>query len=322
MLAVSQVGSLMLRLKLTLGSLIIITLTLLMIVGLGDGVGLRYPLLNDIWNAGHLVLFALLSFSYFYRSTLEQYPLAYRVILTNIAALSLGAAIEYLQLRLGRSFSYADIVNDVIGANLGLLVLALQKPRKKGRERLTLQFGLILMLGLGLRGVELQLWDEWAMRKDFPVLANFETAQQLQRWEFTNVAARRSQQFSLSDSYSLEAQFLNGGYPSISLNQLIGDWSDLQFLHLSVYSVSRQVTSFELEVFDRQYRLNGSHFDDKFNISLAIAPGWNVIKIPLQVIENAPQQRNMDMRFIQSLSLFTHRPVVPVHLYIDSIGLQ
>ncbi|OUS09366.1 hypothetical protein A9Q90_03385 [Gammaproteobacteria bacterium 54_18_T64] len=311
----------MLRLKFALGSLLIITLTLLMIVGLGEGVGLGYPLLIDIWNAGHLVLFALLSYGYFSRPTLARHGLAYRVILTNIVALGLGAGIEYLQLQLGRSFSCADIVNDVIGANLGLLVLALYKTRVKGLERLTIQLGFILMLGLGLRDVELQLWDEWAMRSDFPVLANFETSIQLQRWEFANVVARRSQQFSRSDSYSLEAQFLNGDYPSISLNHLIGDWSGLQFLHLSVYSVSEQITSFELEVFDRQYRLNGFHFDDKFNTPLAIAPGWNFINIPLQVIENAPQQRNMDMRFIQSLSLFTHRPGVPVRLYIDSIRL-
>ncbi|OUS11954.1 hypothetical protein A9Q89_07270 [Gammaproteobacteria bacterium 53_120_T64] len=311
----------MLRLKLVIGSLLIITLILLMIVGLGAGVSLRSPLLRDLWNAGHLLLFGLLSYGYFSCLSMAAHTLSYRLLLSNIAALGLGAGIEYLQLHLGRSFSVADIFNDVIGANLGLLVLALQKARVAGRGRLTIRFGIVLMLGLGLRDVELRLLDEWAMRRDFPVLANFETSIQLQRWTFANVVAHRSQPFPRSGGYTLDVQFLNGEYPSVSLHHLVGDWSSLQFLHLAVYSASKQTTPFELEVFDRDYQRNGFHFNDKFNTPLVIVPGWNFINIPLQVIENAPQQRNMDMRLIQALSLFTHQPTVPVRLYIDSIRL-
>lgn len=308
--------------KIFLFLLMIASLTLFMIVGIGDGGGIRHPLLRDFWDIGHLVLFGLLSYSYFSCHWAVQYDVFYRLKFVSIAAPGLGAVVELLQLFLGREFSLNDIVNDLIGGYLGLLLLALRNIKIRGLERFIVHVGIILLLGLGLRNLAFHLVDEWEMRRAFPVLADFDTPRQLDRWEFSNVLIRRSEKYSKSGGWSLDAQFHGAGYPGLTLSHLIGDWSGHHLLNLTVYNPSSKTLPFELKVYDRQHLLNGFGYGDRFNAVIAIDPGWNSIAIPLHKIEHAPLQRRMNMHEIQALSLFTHNPVAPIRLYIDSIRLR
>jgi VanZ family protein len=302
-----------------ISSLIIIMVVLLFV---GGGAQQNHRLIKDVWDAGHLALFGLLSFGYFCRPGNACHSLIYKIVFTTIASLFFGAAIEGLQLLIHRGFSVNDIVNDVIGGYLGLLILIILNKQQTLIFRTIASVIFVLFLAVGLRGFEKHLYDEMVMQKQFPVLAGFESQYEMERWEFSRVNVRRSQQFVKSGKHSLEVDYLLGRYPNISLQHLKSDWSGYNKLMFSVYSPNYQDLKFEVKVYDKKHIENGGKYSDRFNENITLKHGWNSIEIAMSDIISAPKQRSMDIHEIKVFSIFTDNLIQPVTIYIDDIRLM
>ena len=307
----------------SLKSMAIVCLILILIafLFLGGGGQQSHRLVKDIWDAGHLVLFGLISFIYFFRPENAKRSLIYKIFFTTIASLFLGTVIELFQLLIHRGFSVDDIVNDVIGGYLGLLGLMIFNNQQALMYRTIAGIIFVVFLTVGLRGFEKHLFDEFSMWKQFPVLASFENQIEMERWELLNVNVRRSQQFVKSGKYSFEVEFLRGRYPTVSLSHLRPDWSAYNKLMFSVYSPSRHDLEFEVKVYDQAYIERGGEYADRFNEEITLTHGWNTVEISVPDIIRAPKQRSMDIHEIKLFSLFADKLVQPVTLYIDDIHL-
>jgi hypothetical protein len=63
-------------------------------------------------------------------------------------------------------------------------------------------------------------------------------------------------------------------------------------------------------------------FTDRYNRELLIHPGYNEIRIPLEEIEDAPANRQLDLSSIHIIHLFIIEPQQPMILYIDDLSLE
>jgi len=278
----------------------------------------NHRLIRDIWDAGHLVLFGLLSFSYFNQSSHSS---LYRIVFTSIFCIVVGTAIEGVQLFLQRGFSYNDIVNDVFGGYLGLLCITMLDREKTTIYRTIAGLIFVLALVVGLRDFQKHLFDEYNMQSQFPVLADFETLSEMERWEFSNVIVRRSDKYVMSGFHSLKVEYQPAHYSQISLQHLKEDWSGYAKLMISIFNPKQEDVNLEVKIFDKKHMGKGGGYHDRFNKNITLKYGWNIVEISLSDIINAPRQRLINMKEIKSFSLFTNNLSAPVSIYIDHIYL-
>jgi len=282
----------------------------------------KHRLIKDVWDAGHLVLFGLISFIYFSRPAKANHSIIYKIIVTTLFCLLVGSAIEVIQLFTHRNFSIGDIINDVIGGYLGLLAIIITSKHKTLKNQIIAPLVFFLLVIIGLRGLEKDLIDEYILRSDFPELASFETNLEMDRWEFKQVNAKRSLQHVKKGSYSLEAEFLPGRYPNISMQHFLADWSGYEKLGFSVFNPTNESQQFELKVYDARHVTTGRKYKDRLNKQITFAPGWNEIDIELSEIIRSPKHRSMNAKEIKGFSLFTDKLKQPVTLFIDNVHLK
>jgi hypothetical protein len=51
-------------------------------------------------------------------------------------------------------------------------------------------------------------------------------------------------------------------------------------------------------------------------------PGWNEIKVPINMLVIAPKNRNMDITDILGLRLFVVKPENDLSFYVDTVRLE
>lgn len=286
-----------------------------------DEVQQKHRLIGDVWNSGHLFLFALISYGYFSLDSKVNHSISYKIILTTIVSLILGSAIEVIQLLFHRDFSKGDIINDLLGGYIGLLALAVFNKQQTLKLKVTAFILVIFCFAVGLRNMEKHLLDEWNMRQQFPVLSDFENQLEISRWENTRTVLQRTQEFTKTGAYSLKVTFLPGRYPNISLEHFINNWSGYKEIRYSIYNPSNKSHTFSMKVYDKKHISRGRSYDDRFNHTISVAPGWNTFNIPLTDIFNAPKHRSMNMQQIKGFSLFTDHLKQPLTIYVDNIHL-
>lgn len=298
---------------------IIIFLSIFLFVD--DEVQQEHRLIVDVWNSGHLFLFALISYGYFSLDSKVNHSISYKIILTTIISLILGSAIEIIQFLLHRGFSKGDIINDLLGGYIGLLALAVFNKQQTLKLKATALILIIFCFAAGLRNMEKNLLDEWNMRQQFPVLSDFENQLEMSRWENRRTVLQRTQEFTKTGVYSLKISFLPGRYPNISLEHFINNWSDYKAIRYSIYNPSNKIHTFQMKVYDKKHNSRGRNYNDRFNHKISVAPGWNTFNIPLTDIINAPKNRLMNMQQIKGFSLFTDQLKQPLTIYVDNIHL-
>lgn len=282
----------------------------------------KHRLIKDFWDAGHLALFGLISFAFFSKEKYKSLSVTHKLIITSVFCLIVGTAIEVLQALLSRGFSKEDILNDLIGGYLGLLALTFFNFSLPYKKRILALTSAVLLLVIGLRGMEKHLYDEIIMRQQFPVLADFENTLELERWEENLVNTFQSSRFVKTGKHSFAVEFLRGRYPNISLKHFPHDWSDYSHLVFSVYNPTDTNFKYELKIYDRNHSRNGRKFNDRFNKNIVITSGWNTFKTPLSKIKKSPKHRSMDLEKITGFSVFTDKLERPVTLYFDDIRLE
>jgi len=245
-----------------------------------------------------------------------------KILITTLFCLIVGTAIEAIQLLIQRDFSTDDIINNLIGGYLGLLCLVIFDRQKNNKSRIIAFLFAGIFCIIGLRDLEKHLIDELAMRQSFPIIADFESRLELDRWDKKLVRVKRVQQHAVSGTHSLKVDFLLGKYPSISLQHLNNDWSQHSQLVFHVYNPSQESITVQMKIYDAQHAKRIKKYYDRFNKGITITPGWNTIKTVLTDIARAPKHRTINLEQIKSFSLFIDNPDKALTLYLDHIHLQ
>ncbi|HED34652.1 MAG TPA: hypothetical protein ENJ08_10645 [Gammaproteobacteria bacterium] len=314
----------------------IVKLGMILILMMSVMLFIRNPLethdrLNQaLWNTGHLFFFALLVALLLNQALLVRRSWSVKLLFSVLLSLVLGGLIEVAQYSVGRYMELEDVMQDVLGGLLGFLVVFYFTGSSESdifksiaqKKAVTGAF-LILIVLLAFYPAYKIVQDNRRMLDDFPLLAGFESADELARWESDFVNQMRfDRQTVIEGDFSLFVEFGVSEYSDITLHAFPGDWRGYGWLNLSIYNDQRDDLLIELKIFDNQHAGNGYAYSDRFNRLLVLIPGWNEVKVSLDDIQSAARNRKVDMQNIAVVSLFVHRPSEPQRIYLDNIYLS
>lgn len=277
---------------------------------------------KELWDLGHVTLFTVLVYAVFTLSAVNTRPRHLVWPGTLVLCLLLGLLVEYLQLQVERTFDLLDVMHDVLGGMMGLLLHAVRQHKLKTSARFAAMTGVVLLGLVALRPLTWTIMDDYNMHQAYPVLADFESALELSRWEVNRAQLELSSVRVRHGKQALRLTLLPGEYPGIALLQLMHDWREFDFVRFSVYNSLNNVLRMELKIYDVQHLQTGSSYDDRFNRTLDLAPGWNDIEVVMDDVINAPHARRLNILEVKNLSLFVKNLDAPAVLYIDNLRLS
>ena len=307
--------------------IIIITLIMSVMLFTGNPFDSSLRLYQAIWNTGHLFFFALLTGLLITQTPLSQQGRMRILLVSLLFALLLGGLIEILQFFIGRSMELLDLFTDVLGALLGYLVVLQsavfkQRPvRYINRPVNFLLSGIVLVVAF--YPVFDVIKDNSMIESDFPVIADFESENSLDRWGSRHVGRfETDRQIFIEGESSVLIEFEVGRYPRVVLDALYRDWSSYDFLNLSIHNDQKDTVGIKLKVYDMKHLLTGSVYSDRFSQLINLEPGWNTLQFKLLDIRNAPKTRRMNLKDIAGLSLFIQDPDEVKLIHLDNIYLS
>ena len=269
---------------------------------------------------GHILLFAL--GAYFASKWIKRIKnLSYfkQVFLVTGLTILIGGVIEIVQPAFNRQCNINDIIFDIYGSLMFYAFFAYQRFRIKKKWRLSFQFFVFLLLiNAGVPFIKFVV-DEAAAKRNFPVLSDFETVLEKERWS-------SSSDLSIDNNFicrgkSLKARLLPAEYSSVSLDYFPSDWRGFKFLRCSLFNTRPEKIKINIRIHDNHHNKNGFEYKDRYNGVFYLKHGWNDIQINLDDILCAPLNRKMDISQIDSVLFFISKLKQPLVLYFDDIML-
>jgi hypothetical protein len=174
--------------------------------------------------------------------------------------------------------------------------------------------------------VLVQLWpltksliDEAIARRQFPLLSGFETPFEIERWKGDDRLSIES--MTMPKGKVMKIRLTTDQYSGASLRYFDGDWVEARTLQISLYNPDSYPLPVTCRIHDRQHADGNMEYEDRFNRSYLLMPGWNRIEIDLEEVEKSPANRRMDMRHIRGIMLFAVSLPAPRVLFLDEMRL-
>ncbi len=274
------------------------------------------------WDLGHVLFFFLASFlvitcSGSGRREKKSWLFFGLFLLLVLVA---GVIIELVQQSIGgRSVDGWDLYRNLLGCLTAFAVTGSLPLAPRGN--LLLSAVVIVLLFTALRPLYSSLADERTARRQFPLLADFETPFEQNRWKDVR-QLQRQKNIVRRGRYGLRVQLSTARYSGTSLFYFPHDWRGFRRLHFSVYNPEEEVLFLHCRIHDGLHAQHGMRFDDRFHKRFELRPGWNDLSVSLQEVRTAPATRLMDMAQVEGFGLFVVRQPRARVIYLDSIYLS
>ena len=288
--------------------------------------------MHELWNFGHLVLFFVFAIvaCQLFSATISRWSLARLIATSLIISAILGAAIEYLQTGLSREASIQDWLLDIAGGLFGAVIYYQLKRRSDttgvagssapnvnckrdvGAVDKGLLGGVYLFTVISCSPLLLALTDELAAKIQFPILANFNSPLEVTRFD-ADITTRL-------EHGQLHVFFNTQRFANINWTFFPRKWAGYSDLVITLYNPATSTLPLNCRIHDIQHEANYRQ-NDRFNRQFLIAPGQNILVIPLADVEQAPLGRSMDMNRIASLHCFTSQLTTSAELIFKQIHL-
>lgn len=249
---------------------------------------------KELWNLGHVGLFAGLAMAAWpwLRGRLWRRALA----LLAVAAVA-GASVELIQARIGRDCSLLDLLLDILGAAVGILLAA--RRELAPMQRLLLWLPLLAGLTLAASPLLLSGWDAFEAPRQFPRLASFEAASERYRVHLYGGTYGRVEAGALRLHMGGPATF-----SGFAFDQLPRDWRGYGALRLELENPADTPLGITCRINDRDHFRRGSPDGDRFDRRLLLAPGLNSVRFDLAEVAAAPATRPLRLDDIAELGCF------------------
>ncbi len=227
------------------------------------------------WELGHIGLFFLYTYALLkIWKSFARRSFQVQLIVVLLLSLVLGLLIEWSQGAFGRSFSLKDIAMNVIG---GIAAVAFLSPSRitlsRNLLRLT-QIIVCLLILLMTYPLVTVLVDQVIAKTQFPILSNFETPFEIDRWEGrTKIAIDKNT--VREGKASLKVQLTKDKYSGISLNHFPPSWQDHESFHMSIFNSSLEPLKVTVRINDKEHVTGVELYSDRFNRQFVLATGWN-----------------------------------------------
>jgi hypothetical protein len=165
------------------------------------------------------------------------------------------------------------------------------------------------------------LADEDLARRQFPVLAGFDTPRELDRfrWPPETRAAILATEGMDGPVPALRLELMPGPFPGVSLMYFPRDWRGWKELVLECTNPGDAPLRLTVRIDDLEH---DHHFDDRFNRSFDVNPGRREIRVPLADVEAAPAGRILDLGRVRSVVLFVNRLQAERALLVNRLRLD
>ena len=276
---------------------------------------------KSAWDLGHVLFFFLATRLFLLvaakRQKTKQRPFFFLQVF--VSALGLGILIELAQKALGgRSVDGWDVYRDLLGC-AGAYTVSELFPVINRRFVLP-AIGIMLLVTTASWPLVRSLVDENIARRQFPVLADFETPFEQNRF-IPGSRLRRVEKVAAHGRFSLRVQLTTATYSGASLFYFPHDWRGYTTLNFSVYNPDKQELPLHCRIHDVHHRQHGMRFSDRFHQLFALHPGWNRCQVSLADVRTAPRTRLMDMAHIESFAFFVVRQRKGHIIYVDNVYL-
>ena len=274
------------------------------------------------WDLGHILFFFLASYLMITctRSGRREKKSWLFFGLSLLVVLVAGVIIELVQQAIGgRSVDGWDVYRNLLGCLTAFTVTGALPLASRGY--LFLSAAVLVLLLAAVWPLYPSLADERTARRQFPLLSDFETPFEQNRWKDVR-QLQRQKNIVRRGQYALRVQLTTATYSGTSLFYFPHDWRDFRTLHFSVYNPDEEVLFLHCRIHDRLHTQHGMRFDDRFHKRFTLRPGWNDLSVSLQEVRTAPVSRLMDMAQVQGFGLFVIRQPRARVLYLDSIYLS
>jgi len=273
-----------------------------------------------LWDLGHVGYFVLLTFIFLKLPFLNHQSFFKRCSIVITLAIIVGVVIEALQYGTARSTDLYDVAHDVLGS---LIVLAFYQPiktLKNAKYLFVFNSAVFLFCIISLWPLVSALWDEGQAKFQFPILTDFSSPLEIKRWS-------GGAEFSYApkidtDFGAMRILFKTKRFSGVSFKYFEHNWTGYSSLNLVIFSDQKKPVLRTLKIYDSMHKTNGYLYSDRFNHRLVVNKGWNTFKIPINDIKYAPKTRIMDLKHVNSLSVFSTRLSKPETLYLKSIYLS
>lgn len=274
-----------------------------------------------IWDLGHIFFFAILSYVLLQRwMWISKKKPIYQFLIIISFLLLIGFTVEVVQQKFSRLMEVGDLWRDLLGILFGLFFFT--KKRFLIRPILLYCIRMAILIGILIEFISpaIALLDERIAKKQFPILSNFETPFEYDRWEVDGKIRRTDIQYS-EGYYCLFVSLIPKKYSGLTLKYFPRDWRNYEYFQFSILNPSHNVLRLACRIHDLIHVSLGEPYHDRFNKKLKLIPGWNTINIPLSEIENAPRDRKMQLSSISNFRIFVADLDSTLYLYIDYVNL-
>ena len=213
-----------------------------------------------------------------------------------------------------------DVIRDIIGC---LIALTFYAPNRKTIPKTCLrifQTISVILVSMAFLPLIAVIIDETAARHQFPVLSDFETRFEADRWT-GDADFSTDNKIHSHGKASLKVVLKTSLYSGVGLKYFQGNWMNYNELQLSIYNPDTAPIQLTCRIYYRQHTRGIQLYEDRFNQSFSISNGWNLIRIPLSQVANAPHKRKMALNQIQGLGIFAASLPKPRIIYIDNVRL-
>ncbi|MFQ5767805.1 MAG: hypothetical protein ACE5ID_07465 [Acidobacteriota bacterium] len=234
-------------------------------------------------------------------------------------SLLLGTLVELLQGRMGRMAELSDVMRDAGGSCAALLILLSRRPGLSTFLRRTIRLTASMIPMIFLLPLSVDLADEIQARRQFPMLADFESSTQLRRFKPLDCRLERASDTKHPHQHLLKATFNAGLYPRVELRYFPGDWRGYGSFAFTCINPETTPVKLFLRINDRRH---DKSYRDRYNVTLSLPPGRQEILIPLREVEQAPLTRRMEMDSIVSANFYLFRLKHSHTLFFDNLRLM
>jgi VanZ family protein len=272
---------------------------------------------QSAWNLGHIFYYAIVPFAFLTILKKEDIPPRRQILLAFGYAAVIGTLMECFQYTTGRMFDPFDLIRNMIGALVSIsFLLPMRALVPKTIKILTIALVLVQLYPFTASVI-----DEYQTRRDFPILSDFETPFQIQRWMGTaNMSIAKD--VGAPGNHALRADFTTAKFSSIELEYFQPNWQHYHKFQFQILNPSPEPISITCHVHDAQHTRGPRLFSDRFHKIYTLSQGWNTITIDIKEIQEAPQTRSMDLTQIRGIVIYTTQLPHPRTIYIDNLKLD
>jgi hypothetical protein len=232
-----------------------------------------------------------------------------------------GLLVEILQIfTSGRSPDLFDVLRNLLGCLIAFAFFIRPPMLSRPWQQQVFRGMVLILLAITLWPLTRSLIDEYRAARQFPVLADFETPFELDRW-VNRAQLREEKQLVRHGQTAMRVQLSTAKYSGVSLFNFPNDWRGYNTLHYSVYNPQPSGLILNCRIHDIHHAAHGQAFTDRFNQQFTLQQGWNDLMVSLDKVKSAPKGRTMDMEYIEGFGLFVVQQAQPMELYLDYVYL-